>query len=83
MESHIAKDVFAQQLISTIYDTISLYWDLVSLQQDLQAKEQSLEAAERLYRDTKNEVEQGTQAPVDLTSAMAQVASNRQALINE
>jgi outer membrane protein len=82
-ESHIAKDAFAQQLISTISDTIRLYWDLVSLQQDLQVKEQSLEAAERLYRDTKNEVEQGTQAPVDLTSAMAQVASNRQAFINE
>ena len=82
-EGHIAKDVFAQQLISTISDTIRLYWDLVSLQGDLQVKEESLKAAERLYRDTKNEVEQGTQAPVDLTSAMAQVASNRQAYINE
>jgi outer membrane protein TolC len=82
-EGHIAKDVFAQQLISTISDTIRLYWDLVSLQGDLQVKKESLEAAERLYRDTKHEVEQGTQAPVDLTSAMAQVASNRQAYINE
>jgi outer membrane protein len=82
-ESRIAKDVFAQQLISTISDTIRLYWDLVSLQEDLQVKKESLEAAERLYRDTKNEVELGTQAPVDLTSAMAQVASNRQAYINE
>jgi outer membrane protein len=82
-EGHIAKDVFAQQLISTISDTIRLYWDLVSLQEDLQVKDESLQAAERLYRDTKNEVELGTQAPVDLTSAMAQVASNRQAYINE
>jgi len=73
----------ALRMLGTISDTIRLYWDLVSLQQDLQVKEQSLEAAERLYRDTKNEVEQGTQAPVDLTSAMAQVASNRQAYINE
>jgi outer membrane protein len=82
-EGHIAKDVFAQQLISTISDTIRLYWDLVSLQEDLQVKDESLKAAEHLYRDTKNEVELGTQAPVDLTSAMAQVASNRQAYINE
>ena len=82
-ESHIAQDVFAQQLISTISDTIRVYWDLVSLQGDLQVKRESLEAAERLYRDTQHEVEQGTQAPVDLTSAMAQVASNRQAYINE
>jgi outer membrane protein TolC len=82
-ESRIAKDVFEQQLISTISDTIRLYWDLVSLQQDLKVKRESLEASERLYKDTKNEVELGTQAPVDLTSAMAQVASDRQALINE
>lgn len=82
IESHIANEVFTQQLISTISDTIRLYWDLVSLQADLQVKSKSLEAAERLYKDTKNEVDLGTQAPVDLTSAMAQVASNRQAYIN-
>jgi outer membrane protein TolC len=81
-ESRIAKDVFTQQLISTISDTVRLYWDLVSLQQDLQVKRDSLEESERLYKDTKNEVDLGTQAPVDLTSAMAQVASNRQAYIN-
>jgi outer membrane protein TolC len=81
-EEKIAQAVFTQQLISTISDTIRLYWDLVSLQQDLEVKRQSLEAAERLYKDTQNEVELGTQAPVDLTSAQAQVASNRQAYIN-
>jgi outer membrane protein len=81
-EGYIAKAVFAQQAISTVSDTVRLYWDLVSLQQDLQVKRDSLDAAERLYQDTKNEVELGTQAPVDLTSAMAQVASNRQAYIN-
>src|SRR5258708_4378422 len=81
-EDSIAKEVFTQQLISTISDTTRLYWDLVSLQQDLQVKRESLEAAERLYKDTKNEVDLGTQAPVDLTSALAQVASNRQAYIN-
>jgi outer membrane protein TolC len=81
-EDSIAKEVFAQQLISTISDTTRLYWDLVSLQRDLQVKRESLEAAERLYKDAKNEVDLGTQAPVDLTSALAQVASNRQAYIN-
>ncbi len=82
-EGDIAKDVFTQQLISTVSDTIRLYWDLVSLQHDLEVKRDSLDAAERLYQDTRNEVDQGTQAPVDLTSAMSSVASNRQAYINE
>jgi len=81
-EDSISRAVFSQQLIATISDTTRLYWDLVSLQQDLQVKKESLQAAEQLYNDTKNEVELGTQAPVDLTSALAQVASNRQAYVN-
>jgi len=81
-EGRIAQAVFLQQLISTISDTMRLYLDLVSLQQDLLVKQESLQASERLYQDTKNEVELGTQAPIDLTSALAQVASNRQAYIN-
>jgi len=51
-------------------------------QADLEVKKESLDAAERLYQDTRNEVERGAQAPVDLTSALAQVASNRQAYIS-
>ncbi|WP_263411437.1 TolC family protein [Terriglobus tenax] len=81
-EKNIARDVFEQQLISTVSDTTRLYWDLVSLQEDLKVKQEYMEAAQRLYKDTKNQVELGTQAPVDLTSAAAQVASSRQAYIN-
>ena len=81
-EDSISRAVFMQQLIATISDTTRLYWDLVSLQQDLQVKKESLEAAQQLYVDTKNEVELGTQAPVDLTSSLAQVASNQQAYVN-
>lgn len=39
-------------------------------------------AAQRLYDDTQNAVGQGTQAPVLLTSAGAQLASSRQDYIN-
>lgn len=81
-EGAISRAVFTQQLIATISDTTRLYWDLVSLQQDLLVKKESLDAAQRLYEDTSNEVELGTQAPVDLTSSLAQVASNRQAYVN-
>jgi len=81
-EEAISRAVFTQQLIATISDTTRLYWDLVSLQQDLLVKKESLDAAQRLYEDTRNEVELGTQAPVDLTSSLAQVASNRQAYVN-
>jgi outer membrane protein TolC len=82
-ETHIADDVFQQQLISVVSDVIRLYWDLVSLKQDLAVKKESLDSAQRLYQDTKHELEQGTQAAVELTAAMANVASTKQAYINE
>jgi outer membrane protein TolC len=56
---------------------------LVSLKQDLAVKKESLDAAQRLYQDTKNEYEQGTQAAVEVTSALANLASTNQAYIDE
>jgi outer membrane protein len=45
-------------------------------------KEETLASAEKLYADTKSEVDEGTQAPVELTRANAQVFSIRQDLID-
>jgi outer membrane protein len=81
-EDKIADYVFRQQLISTVSDVTRLYWDFVSLTADLKVKRKSLAAAQRLYEDTRNRVEQGTQAPLQLTSAQAQVATSRQDYIN-
>jgi outer membrane protein len=55
----------------------------VSLKQDLEVKKETLDAADRLYQDTKNEFEQGTQAAVEVTSAMSNVASASQSYISE
>jgi outer membrane protein TolC len=45
-------------------------------------KEETLASAQKLYTDTKSEVDEGTQAPVELTRANAQVFSIRQDLID-
>ena len=81
-EDKIADYVFRQQLISMVSDITRLYWDFVSLSADLKVKRESLAAARRLYDDTRNRVEQGTQAPLQLTSAQAQLATSRQDYIN-
>src|SRR5713101_2282546 len=66
-------------------DTVSgiarLYTDLVSLNEDVKVKQEALRLAERLSEDNRNQVEQGTQAPIELTRANAAVAVSRQALI--
>jgi outer membrane protein len=81
-EHGISAEVFRQQLISTVSDVIRLYWDLVSLREDVGVKRESLVYAERLYEDTKVQVDQGTQAPIQLTQAQASMASSRQDLNN-
>jgi outer membrane protein TolC len=84
---HIARNnlettdlLFQQQLISTIYGTVRLYEDLVSLGEDVKVQEETLALAERLYRDNRSQVEQGTLAPIELNRAQASVATARQNL---
>ena len=65
-----------------MYGVVRLYTDLVALFEDTKVKEETLAAAEKLYSDTKAQVEEGTQAQIELTRANAQVFSIRQDLIN-
>lgn len=77
----VADLVFHQQVIDTVAGITRLYTDLVSLNEDVKVKRESLVLAERLYEDNRNQVEQGTQAPIEVTRANAALAASRQALI--
>ncbi|HME08592.1 MAG TPA: TolC family protein [Bryobacteraceae bacterium] len=86
---HIAKNndkiaglVFRQQVMDTVAGIARLYTDLVSLNEDVKVKREGLRLAQRLYADNKNKVDQGQQAPIELTRAQAQVAANQGALIS-
>lgn len=81
-ERKIANLLVQQQLIATVYGVVRLYTDLVALYEDVKVKEETLASAEKLYSDTKAEVDEGTQAPVELTRANAQVYGIRQDLID-
>jgi outer membrane protein TolC len=78
----ITSLLFQQQLIATVYGIIRLYTDFVALYEDVKVKQESVTAAEKLFSDTKAQVEEGTLAPVEMTRANAQVFSTRQDLIN-
>jgi outer membrane protein TolC len=81
-ERKITSLLFQQQLIASVYGVIRLYTDFVALYEDEKVKQETLELAEKLYSDTKAQVDEGTLAPVELTRANAQVFSTRQDLIN-
>ena len=81
LDQHASRLVFEQQVLETIYGVSRLYYDLVSLGENVGVKEQALAAAERLYQDDKNQADEGTLAPVELTRAQALRASSRLDLI--
>jgi len=81
-DAKIADQVFRQQVIDTMAGIARLYTDLVSLNEDVKVKREALRLAQRLYEDNKNKVDQGEQAPIEVTRAQAQVASTQQALIS-
>ena len=74
--------LFEQQLIATVYGVIRLYTDLVALNEDVKVKAEAVSLAERLFADTKSQVDEGTLAPVEMTRANAALFSGRQELIN-
>jgi outer membrane protein len=77
----VADLIFRQQVIDTVAGVTRLYTDLVSLNEDVKVKRESLRLSERLYEDNRNQVDQGTQAPIEVTRANAALAASRQALI--
>lgn len=82
IEQKITNLLFRQQLIETVYGVVRLYTDLVALNEDVKVKQETLAFAQKLYDDTKAQVDEGTQAPVELTRARAQVSGSRHDLIN-
>ena len=81
-EKKIADLLLQQQLIATVYGVVRLYTDLVALYENVKVEEETLASAEKLYSDTKARVDEGTQAPIELTRANAQVYGIRQDVIN-
>jgi len=81
-EQKITGLLFQQQLIETVYGVIRLYTDLVALSEDVKVKQETVTLAEKLFDDTKAQVDEGTLAPVEMTRAKAQVSASRQDLIN-
>jgi outer membrane protein len=68
--------LFQQQMIDTVYGTSRLYYDLVSLGENVSVKQEALRAAQKLYQDDKDQVDQGTLAPIELTRVQALLTSS-------
>jgi outer membrane protein len=77
----IADLAFAQQAIATVTNTINTYWELVYARQNVDVQQQAVTVAEKLYSDNKKQLEIGTMAPLDVTRAESELATDNQNLI--
>jgi outer membrane protein len=77
----IADWAFAQQAITTITNTITAYWELVYARANVKVDEQAITVSQKLYSDNKKQLDAGTMAPLDVTRAQSELATDRQNLI--
>ena len=77
----LADYVFEQQAITTVTNTITAYWELVFARANVSVQQQAVSVSQRLYGDNKKQLEIGTLAPLDVTRAEAQLATDQQNLI--
>jgi len=77
----IADWAFAQQAITAVTNTITAYWELVFARANVKVEEQALTVSQKLYSDNKKQLDAGTMAPLDVTRAQSEVATDRQNLI--
>lgn len=77
----IADLAFTQQAITTTTNTITAYWELAYARENVKVQQQAVTVAEKLYNDNKKQLEIGTMAPLDVTRAESELASDRTNLI--
>jgi outer membrane protein TolC len=77
----IADWAFALQAITTITATITAYWELVYARANVAVEEQAVTVSEKLFNDNKKQLGVGTMAPLDVTRAESELATDHQNLI--
>ncbi len=72
---------FELQVMGTLRDVEYAYWDYVAARRAVAVAQQSLELATRLLNETKERVNVGTSAPIDIIQSESGVATRKQAVI--
>lgn len=72
---------FRSQIISTVVQALDLYYSLAADYEDIKAKQSAFDLAKTLYEDNKKQVQIGSLAPLDLTTAESQVGGSQRDLV--
>jgi outer membrane protein TolC len=64
-----------------VTNTITAYWELTFARENVSVQQQAVNVAAKLYSDNKKQLEIGTMAPLDVTQAESELATDKQNLI--
>jgi outer membrane protein TolC len=76
----VSDTVFVQQLMATVSGIVRLYWDLQSLNGDVRVREEAVASADQFLRDSRNQMQAGTFAEVDVTRAQSELSRRQRDL---
>jgi outer membrane protein len=77
----ISNEQLRAQAMDTVRTAEGAYWDLLAARKAQEVAEQALKLSQDLYELNKKKVEVGTLAPIEITQAEANVASNVEGVI--
>ena len=72
---------FKAQVINSVVDALNQYYGLAADYEDVRAKQSALDLAQTLYSDNQKQVQIGSLAPLDLTTAESQLGSSQRDLV--
>lgn len=72
---------FKGEVIGVVANVLNLYYGLVADYEDVKAKQSAVSVAQQFYENNRKQVQIGTMAPLDVTTAEAQLASSQQDLV--
>lgn len=78
---NLSDTTFKAQVITTVANVLSLYYGLVADYADVKSKRTAVDVAKQFFENNKKQVEIGTMAPLDVTTAEAQLATSQQDLV--
>ena len=81
LNSEISREVFEQQVASTLQQVENAYWDLVEARQQVEVARESLGLARELHQMNRVRVDVGTLAPLELVQSEVGIATREEQII--
>ena len=72
---------FRNEVVGVMANVLNLYYQLAADYDDVKAKQTAVDVAQTFYENNKKQVQIGTMAPLDVTTAESQLATSQQDLV--